>query len=364
METELSRGVQPPARAAAPHADPMLPTYRRLYEHYRQQILTYQLQPGERMASINEVRAEHGVGRETAKRVLSLLAEDGYVVLRRGRGTFVAERRACLRALGLLLPHYSLQYEELIRELSRFTAAAGRAFHHFCHYNNYEEEIRIAAKMLREGYEAVAVIPSLDESRAWRHFYSKLQAERSKVIWLDHTMSSNSFDYVVQSYDLGVTRAMGYLMRQKSGNIAFVENEMWPGRNMVLELMRGTYLEVLRRQRPQSEPTIYSRPSCIDAAHVFERGLTGVFCCDDIGAMQVVGRLKAGGVRVPEDVNVVGYGNTELGRLFTPPVSTVDPCTAQMALTLCQMLFAADGEPGDGVCKQHVVQPLFVARET
>ncbi len=336
------------------------PIYQRLFERYREEIFAFRIAPGERIDSINEMERKYQVGRETAKRVLGMLADAGYIVQRRGKGSFVADVRPRQKVLGLVLPHYSMQYEELLLELTQRVQARGRTLHHSCHYNDFEEEMRLVGKMLHERYEAVAVIPTLDESQTWKRFYSKLPLVENSVVLLNHTMTSNDFRYVIQSYDLGVTRAMHYMFEHKPGAIVFIENEMWPGRNMVLELMRGTYLEIMRTRRPGDEPLVLSRAAAVDWPALRARGVTGIFCCDDLCAAQTIGRLKEQGARVPEDVHIVSYGNTELARFFTPAITSVDPHNAEMAATLCDMLYAQP--TANGV--QHVIQPDLVVRAT
>lgn len=339
------------------------PIYRRLYEQYRDDILAFRLKPGEQVDSIVEMQKKCQIGRETAKRVLSMLSEDGFIVQRRGKGSFVRNQRPRQKILGLVLPHYSIEYEELLFEVSDRVVTAGREFRHFCHYNNYEEEIRLVGKMLHERYEAVVVIPTLDESKTWKRFYSKIPSVETSIALLNHTMTCNDFRYVIQSYDLGVTRAILYMMEQKGGAIAFVENEVWPGRNMVLELMRGTYLELMRVRRPGDEPMILPRAHSISYDKFRQHGVTGVLCCDDLSAIQVIGRLKEQGARIPEDINVVSYGNTDLSRFFTPAITSVDPQNAEMATTLCSLLYNAKESPAT-ISRQHVVHPELVVRST
>ncbi|MCX7014774.1 MAG: substrate-binding domain-containing protein [Candidatus Sumerlaeota bacterium] len=346
----------------ADSSDSLTPIYKRLFETYRDDILQRRLQPGQRVDSINEIQCKHRVARETAKRVLRLLAAEGYIVQRRGKGSFVADLGPKRRIWGLVFPFYSVQYEDLILEVSNQAGRLGRELRHFCDYNNYEEEMRLVGIMLQERYEAVVVIPTMDESRTWE-FYSKLSPRDSPVVLLDHTMTCNSFRFVVQSYDLGVTRAVHYLLERKPGGVAFVENEVWVGRNMVLELMRGTYLDILRRKRPDFEPVILPRGSAVQADDLRRRGVSALFCCDDISAIQAIGRLREQGAGVPRDFSVASYGNTDLSRFFTPPISSVDPRNAEMAAILAEIL--CTGEPDAAPARQErVVLPELVVRGT
>jgi DNA-binding LacI/PurR family transcriptional regulator len=176
-------------------------------------------------------------------------------------------------------------------------------------------------------------------------------------------MTCNPFRFVVQSYDLGVTRAFLHLLEQKKGGIAFVENELWAGRNMVLDLMRGTYMDLMRTRRPDHAPLILPRASSVTADLVRKHHVTGIFCCDDVSAIHVIGRLTEQGLGVPGDVNIVGYGNTHLSRFFTPPITSVDPCYPEMVSVLCQFI-TTDTAPENIPHQQYVIQPQLVRRGT
>jgi DNA-binding GntR family transcriptional regulator len=117
-----------------------VPIYKKLFDQYRDDIRSYRLQPGHRVHSITEMQGLHGVARETAKRVLNMLAEEGYIIQRRGKGSFVSDLRPKQKIWGLVFPFHSIQYENLIAEVSRQAETHGRHFSSFCDYNNYEEE--------------------------------------------------------------------------------------------------------------------------------------------------------------------------------------------------------------------------------
>ena len=48
-----------------------------------------------------------------------------------------------------------------------------------------------------------------------------------------------------------------------------------------------------------------------------------IVCANDLIAVGVIGRLRAGGIRVPRDISVTGFDNIELCRFIEPPISTV-----------------------------------------
>ena len=50
----------------------------------------------------------------------------------------------------------------------------------------------------------------------------------------------------------------------------------------------------------------------------------GLFITSDLAAAMCMHGLKEAGIRVPEDIAIVGFNNDPLGRLITPTLTTID----------------------------------------
>ena len=50
---------------------------------------------------------------------------------------------------------------------------------------------------------------------------------------------------------------------------------------------------------------------------------TAIFCFNDTMALGLMSRLQQKGIRIPEDISVIGYDNIELAEYFSPPLTTV-----------------------------------------
>jgi DNA-binding LacI/PurR family transcriptional regulator len=75
-------------------------------------------------------------------------------------------------------------------------------------------------------------------------------------------------------------------------------------------------------------------------AHLLDRDgpPDAVFCYSDLVALGALHTLRVRGLRVPEDVAVVGYDDIEDGRYSTPTVSTISPDKAAIARTAVERL--------------------------
>lgn len=314
------------------------------------------------MRSINEMMAHHRIARETAKAVLKQLSDEGYIIQKPGKGSFVASRGPLKKVWGVIVPFFSAHIEELIHYLHQEAEKRGRDLEHFVDYNHWQEEIQRVGRLINERYEAVIVIPTFDETRT-ASFYTRLKSGGTVVSLIDRTMAGSYFTYVIQSYDLGVKRGVQHLLKQAEGTLAFVKNNIWLRRNMVQELMQDTFQDCIEASRNGTRPLILNSVEQISKVFVDENRITGFFCCDDSDAIRVVGRLTNWNFAIPEEISIVSYGNTDLARYFTPAITSIDPHSAEMAATTAKIIDQKRG--GEDVsCAQYVLQPELVIRQT
>jgi LacI family transcriptional regulator, repressor for deo operon, udp, cdd, tsx, nupC, and nupG len=73
-----------------------------------------------------------------------------------------------------------------------------------------------------------------------------------------------------------------------------------------------------------------------------------VFCYNDLVALGAIRALLAAGLRVPEDVAVVGFDDVEAGRYNTPSLTTIAPDKRAIARLAVERLVARLGGETDG----------------
>ena len=82
---------------------------------------------------------------------------------------------------------------------------------------------------------------------------------------------------------------------------------------------------------------------------------TGVFVGNDLAAVGALDALDMHGLRVPEDVSVVGYDNIALAGLGHIDLTTIDQPRREMGETAVSLLLERrDGERGRA---RHLVEP-------
>ncbi len=89
-----------------------------------------------------------------------------------------------------------------------------------------------------------------------------------------------------------------------------------------------------------------------------------VIAGSDLNAVGVIARLRESGVRVPEDVLVTGFDDTELSRFYEPSITTVVQPITGIARDAVACLLGRMSEPGDAVRTSRIVPTLRIGRST
>ncbi len=92
---------------------------------------------------------------------------------------------------------------------------------------------------------------------------------------------------------------------------------------------------------------------------------TAIFACNDNAAVGLANVVYDLGLSIPEDIAVVGYGNTDIAMLTRSPLTTVDQRPSKMGLLAAEMLQdRLEGRLVAGEFKTIVVPTRVVARES
>lgn len=341
---------------------PFVPIYRKLFDEYKQAIVTQQFQPGDRIDSINKLMERHQVSRETAKLVLKMLADEGLIVQKAGMGSYVADLGPREKVWAVLVPAFSIMTEQLISLIQKEAFKLQRRLDHFVYYSNWEEEIRLVGTLINQRYEAIIVVPTFDE-RQTAEFYRHLISGGTVVTLLDHTMAGSYFTYVIQSYDLGVKRAVQYLKEKTDKNLVFIKNDRQAKRNMVQESMVETFVGFVEKSDDSRKAIIVENLFELRPELIKKKSIGGIFCSDDTDAIRVIGRLREMGVSIPRDLLLVSYGNTDLARYFTPAITSIDPHCEEMAVKTAEIIQKHINREDTTYC-QFVIQPELIVRDT
>lgn len=87
---------------------------------------------------------------------------------------------------------------------------------------------------------------------------------------------------------------------------------------------------------------------------------TAIMASNDMTATGVLNELNAQGIKVPDEISVIGFDNIELGQMITPPLTTIELPKYEMGKLACNLLF--DRWDGNNELSGVTLQPTIVER--
>ena len=116
----------------------------------------------------------------------------------------------------------------------------------------------------------------------------------------------------------------------------------------------------LRGDSPSPQVGYSTTKSLLASAEPF----TALFAFNDISAMGAIRALRESGLRVPEDVSVVGFDDIQSAGYHNPGLTTVRQPLREMGRTAAELLLKRINRPQADHQDHHIVEPELVVRES
>ncbi len=335
------------------------PAHRRISEEIEAGIQSGRYPAGARLPSEPRLAAEFGVSRGTLRQALASLRLAGYLDSIPGRGTFVRGPRprvleARRRVVGLIVPSIArpalpamltaIEDELHGRGYSLLVGTSG---------NTREQEDGRVHRILGEGVSGLIVLPI--DSRPDHATYRQLVEDAFPMVLIDRHIVGLSIDAVLPENVGGAFLAVSHLVELGHRRIAFISSDNL-STTSVLERLQG-YEQALRAAgiAPDAAliftrlPTIPPDPTDEDrtiadnarriARFLSSRELpTAVFALHDRIAISVLEACAGLGLRVPDDIAIVGFDDDPLAQKLRVPLTTVAQPREQMGRTAARLI--------------------------
>jgi LacI family transcriptional regulator len=90
----------------------------------------------------------------------------------------------------------------------------------------------------------------------------------------------------------------------------------------------------------------------------------GVFCYNDPVAIGAIKAIREAGLRVPQDIAVVGAGNIHFSDVLAVPLTTVDQGTCRMGVLAAELLLERIAPKRAMQPRKILIPPMLVERES
>lgn len=192
-----------------------------------------------------------------------------------------------------------------------------------------------------------------------------------KSIFLDHPSRSPDFCSVAVDDALGGDLATSHLLSQGHRRLGFLHGP--PTIRQTAQRQRGVWRSVKRfGLDPQtavlnittSGQNTAEGEASIDLLFASEQRPTAVFCANDLLALGLMRGLAKQGIRVPQNIAVVGYDDVDFASVLSPPLTTIRQPKYELGYKASQLLLEEIQNPAHHSHYQVLFRPELLVRES
>lgn len=230
--------------------------------------------------------------------------------------------------IGVLVPEFSTSfYPQVVAEAQRVAAEAGYNILISLSNDSYETEVTNADMLLSRKVDGLLISLS-SQTQNFDHL-KKFQRRGIPVVLLNSICNELLMPRVmVNDYDASFT-AVEHLIKSGKRRIAHLAG---PGTSTVNQRRLSGYLDALKKNDlPVFEELIIPFDLNLNKVKIYmkylvnlEQPADAIFAVNDPAAIEAIKAIKKMGLRIPEDMAVIGFGNNYGADCTEPALTTLN----------------------------------------
>jgi LacI family transcriptional regulator len=255
-------------------------------------------------------------------------------------------------------------YITMMREIARVVGKSGYRLVISSTGSDAEDQISLL-RSLGRGYADGLILSPL---RVTDELATVLKTSRIPIVVIGSLPADIELDSVRADSAMGMGLAIEHLVQTGRRRIAFVNGpvDTVPGSARLAGYLRATErYKVPSSADMQVEASDFTYKAGRKAAsRLFEQTTPdAVVCANDLLAVGVLKEAAARGLRVPEDLAIVGMDDTDAAELANPSITSVDLGSRKRAKAAAKLLVRRLADPSAPV-ERLVIEPTLSVRES
>jgi LacI family transcriptional regulator len=216
------------------------------------------------------------------------------------------------------------------------------------------------ARMLQRKVDGVAIMTS----EMGEHLVSSLSRRQIPMVFMDTPVEGPGISVVRVDYHAGVRAAMDHLFDLGHKNIAFISGPLSLGSAE----LRAQAFRVALQEHGMAGNSAWMQEGdhrVEGGHHAMQRILrsgkpapTAVLTSNDLTAIGAMGAIHEAGLRIPEDISIVGFDGIELSAYTQPALTTLVVSRVDLASQAFRSLLRA--QPVAAAAKKNTAQELVI----
>jgi len=348
-----------------------LPLYMQVADKIKQRIDSGEWRDGESIPPEKALCTEYDVARGTMRQALKQLEDEGVLRREQGRGTFVSlssaiTTRTSTNHLAFVVPY--VRDSSIPTILIGFQKVAEQAGYSviFNHVNNdTQQQTEVINRLVDQGVHGIALYPVDSE---YVQPIPTLMANNYPIVLVDRYLKCISTDYVMSDHFGGALRAVHYLLDAGHERVGLVT---WFSPSISMEHRALGYEQALRERDIAPDEKLICQVEGYPAVDieplkdylVSPQRPTAVFAANDQIAAALYRAAAVVGLRIPDDLAIIGFDNLDISPHLDPPLTTIAQPFSDIGSTAAGILLRRiRGETSD--LQQIALAPSMVLRQS
>lgn len=235
-----------------------------------------------------------------------------------------------------------------------------------CNSDNSPEKEGRYLRVLQEQRTAGILITPVQNEVA---YLQRLRQQAIGLVLLDRPSRARDLCSVAINDDLGGELAMHHLLELGHRRVAFVSGplsirqyaERRQGARRAIKLAGLDPNECMSDMLVTAQNAL-SGEQCVETLLTLTPRPTAIFCANDLLALGVMRGLGQQGIKIPDDMALVGYDDVEFASMLSPALTSVRQPKYQLGRAAAELLLHEIGETEKHQHSQIMYQPELIVR--
>lgn len=292
------------------------------------------------------------IGEEMRNRVKALAKEKNY----RPNPFALSLLKNTPRIIGIIVPDIVTHfYSSIISGINDMAHKEGYSTIITSSYEQYENEKKCLEDLINIRVEGVIACLS-QETKDYSHFIA-LQELNVPLVFFDRVCLTSHFSSVVTNNTTSAQEATEHLLSTGSRRVAFIGG----GNHLdIVKQRKHGYLQTLRNNRiPIERELVFCEKIGYEAGYKGASSLISlpappdaILAMTDSLAFGAMKAIKECGLRIPNDISLIGYTDEVHSNYVDPPLTAVTHQTYKMGETACHLLL----KQIKGICRVEQIE--------